>query len=187
MRGARREQVLDAAIEVLGTEGVRGLTHRAADAAAGLPAGSASNYFRTRQALLEAIVGHLVMKDQQDWEAMARLAEPDDVEALARALADYVAYATGPARGRTVARLALFLEAAVREELRPVLMASRAAIIRWGSVRLQRLGSTTPEVDSRRVLDYLEGLILHQLAFPGPSFDPTVDLRRILAATVTAA
>ncbi len=50
--GTRRDDLLDAAICVLGESGIRGLTHRAVDAAAGLPAGSASNLFRTRDALL---------------------------------------------------------------------------------------------------------------------------------------
>ncbi|HEX5919668.1 MAG TPA: TetR family transcriptional regulator, partial [Nocardioides sp.] len=43
----RRTVLLDAALELVGTQGMRGLTHRAVDAAAGLPAGSTSNYFRT--------------------------------------------------------------------------------------------------------------------------------------------
>ena len=52
----KRERVLDAAIEVLGTRGLRGLTHRAVDEVAGIPQGSTSNYFRTRESLLEAVV-----------------------------------------------------------------------------------------------------------------------------------
>ena len=52
----RRDDLLDAAIAVLGESGIHALTHRAVDAAAGLPAGSASNHFRTRDALLGAVV-----------------------------------------------------------------------------------------------------------------------------------
>ena len=39
----RRTAILDAALELVGTLGMRGLTHRAVDAAAGLPPGSTSN------------------------------------------------------------------------------------------------------------------------------------------------
>ncbi len=46
----RREELLDAAISVLGERGIHGLSHRAVDAVARLPTGSTSNYFRTRDA-----------------------------------------------------------------------------------------------------------------------------------------
>ena len=48
---SRRAEIADAAISTLARDGMRGLTHRAVDRAAGLPEGSASYYFRTRQAL----------------------------------------------------------------------------------------------------------------------------------------
>ena len=50
----RRAQLADAAIELLAASGVHGVTHRAVDRRAGLPAGTASNYFRSREALLVA-------------------------------------------------------------------------------------------------------------------------------------
>ena len=52
----RRDHLADAAIEVLGKEGARGLTHRAVDAQADEPPGTTSRYFRTREALMTAIV-----------------------------------------------------------------------------------------------------------------------------------
>jgi AcrR family transcriptional regulator len=48
----RREQLADAGLRVLARDGARGLTHRAVDREAGVPAGTASNYFRSRDALL---------------------------------------------------------------------------------------------------------------------------------------
>jgi AcrR family transcriptional regulator len=50
----RRRELADAAITLLASSGVHGLTHRAVENAAGLPPGTASNYFRTREALLVA-------------------------------------------------------------------------------------------------------------------------------------
>jgi len=49
---ALRARVLDAAIQLLGTQGLKALTHRRVDEQAELPPGSTSNYFRTRDALL---------------------------------------------------------------------------------------------------------------------------------------
>lgn len=51
----RRSDLVDAAIETLAAAGMRGLTHRAVDRVMGLPEGSTSYYFRTRQALLRAV------------------------------------------------------------------------------------------------------------------------------------
>jgi DNA-binding transcriptional regulator YbjK len=45
----RRRELADAGLAVLARDGARGLTHRAVDSAAGAPAGTASNYFRTRR------------------------------------------------------------------------------------------------------------------------------------------
>jgi DNA-binding transcriptional regulator YbjK len=50
----RRNALADAAIEVLGTSGMHKLSHRAVDERAGLPAGTAVNYFPRRDDLLAA-------------------------------------------------------------------------------------------------------------------------------------
>jgi DNA-binding transcriptional regulator YbjK len=42
----------DAAIDLIASEGIRALTHRAVDARGGFPVGTASSYFRSRDALL---------------------------------------------------------------------------------------------------------------------------------------
>ncbi|MFF0450444.1 TetR/AcrR family transcriptional regulator [Streptomyces sp. NPDC004609] len=47
----RRTALVDAAIEVLAREGARGLTFRAVDKQAGVPVGTASNYFTSRDDL----------------------------------------------------------------------------------------------------------------------------------------
>lgn len=69
-RADRRTVLADAAIGVLADAGVRGLTHRAVDAAAGLPVGTTSAYLRTRQALLTALVRRLVELDQGELQMM---------------------------------------------------------------------------------------------------------------------
>ena len=77
----RRNALADAAIEVLGTAGIHKLSHRAVDERAGLPAGTASNYFPRRDDLLAAAaerVGELHMAEMAaaDRAAAARRAPP---------------------------------------------------------------------------------------------------------------
>ncbi|MHC3389018.1 TetR/AcrR family transcriptional regulator [Streptomyces lavendulocolor] len=62
---ARADLIADAALTLLAERGMRGLTHRAVDEAAGLPQGSTSNYARTRQALLETAVRRLADREAQ--------------------------------------------------------------------------------------------------------------------------
>ena len=67
----RRETLLDAAIAVLGGQGSRGFTHRAVDAAASVPIGTTSNYFRTREALLDGVVSRFVDLERAAWGQIA--------------------------------------------------------------------------------------------------------------------
>ncbi|GAA1595762.1 TetR/AcrR family transcriptional regulator [Actinoplanes couchii] len=176
---SRQELLLDAAIGILGDQGLRALTHRAVDAAAGLPAGSAANYFKTRDALLVAVVERFADRDREAWRTIAAFVRPVNPCELAEALTAYVQRALGPERTVTVARYTLFLEAAVRPELREPLATSAAAIRVWAADRLREVGTGDPERQAAAVLDYLDGLMLHQLAFPGPLDDIERNVRRL--------
>lgn len=61
----RRDEIVDAAIHVLGTSGSRNLTHRAVDRYLGIAEGSSSNYFRTRHTLLAAIFARIADVDME--------------------------------------------------------------------------------------------------------------------------
>jgi DNA-binding transcriptional regulator YbjK len=56
----RRTELTDAAIDIVVREGLHGLSHRAVDEAANVPRGTTSNYFRSRDALLEATTRRLM-------------------------------------------------------------------------------------------------------------------------------
>jgi DNA-binding transcriptional regulator YbjK len=73
----RRRQLLDAAVAVLAAEGLRGLTHRAVDRAAGLPEGSCSAYLRTRSALQQALAEHVSGHLLADVDALAERLRTD--------------------------------------------------------------------------------------------------------------
>ena len=60
----RRNEILIGAVSVLARGGPRALTHLSVDAAAELPKGSTSNHFRTRDALVQGVLGHLVKTEQ---------------------------------------------------------------------------------------------------------------------------
>jgi len=124
----RREELLDAAISVLGERGIHGLTHRAVDAAAGLPVGSTSNHFRTRDSLLNAVVERISVRENANWENLATTIFPVTPQELARAAAAFAQEATGTHRALTLARYAILVEAGIQPSLRAQLLATGARV-----------------------------------------------------------
>lgn len=184
---SRQEELLDAAIGVLGSQGVRALTHRAVDAAAGLPFGSAANCFKTRDALISAVVERFAGRDRDGWRAVAGLVQPSTPGELAAALTAYVRRALGPERAVHIARYGLFIEAALRPALQEHLATSAAELRRWATQWLRAIGSTNPDGDCTAIMDYLDGLILHQLAFPSEADDLSEAIDRTVRTLCTVA
>ncbi|WP_369033930.1 TetR/AcrR family transcriptional regulator [Streptomyces adonidis] len=120
----RRTVLADAAISVLADAGARGLTHRAVDTAAGLPSGTTSAYFRTRQALLTALVRRLVDLDQAELRELGEATPvPRDTGELVTGLVGFCARRlTGEGRRRSLARYACAIESVRHPELREVLV-----------------------------------------------------------------
>lgn len=87
----RRAVLVDAGIAVLAREGSRGLTHRAVDAEAGVPTGTSSNYFRSRESLLMGLAERIGERLAPDPELLAeRSAMPPTQELFADYIRDIV-------------------------------------------------------------------------------------------------
>ncbi|MFE5330985.1 TetR/AcrR family transcriptional regulator [Embleya sp. NPDC056575] len=69
---ARRRGLADAAIALLASGGVHGLTHRSVEKTAKVPSGTASNYFPTREALLVGAAERVVELHLADMESASR-------------------------------------------------------------------------------------------------------------------
>ncbi|MFI5531689.1 TetR/AcrR family transcriptional regulator [Kitasatospora sp. NPDC051853] len=128
MSGNRRDALRDAAIHVLAEAGGRGLTHRAVDAAAGLPLGTAKNYYPSRDALLRATAERIVEQYRRTTaELVASGARPVDRAGLAALLAGLLRNVAGPGAPRMLAYLELQTEAARRPWLADILATVVAA------------------------------------------------------------
>jgi AcrR family transcriptional regulator len=181
---SRREDLLDAAISVLGESGIHGLTHRAVDTAAGLPAGSTSNHFRTRDALLNAVVERFASRERANWEEIAATVCPTTPLEFAQALVAFAYDATGPHRTLTLARYAVLVEAAIHPPLRAQLSATGARVNAWFVNWLRIAGSTNPAYDAPIIMNHWTGLVLHQLAYPDPAFNPSAELTTLVTTIV---
>ncbi|MDB1088101.1 TetR family transcriptional regulator [Streptomyces sp. ACA25] len=177
----RRDEVLDAAVEVVGSGGLRRLTYRAVDTAAGVPAGTTSNHFRSRDSLVQGVVAHLEALDRRDWEAFGGQPAPAGPDELAAAVARTVRHFLGPGRTRLTARYALLLEGIARPAVREPLARANASLTHWGARWLRELGSPAPEEHCEVLMDYLDGLMLHRVTMERADFDPEPGIRTVLS------
>lgn len=123
----RRRTIADAGLRVLAQDGSRGLTHRAVDDAAGVPTGTTSNYFRSRDALIAGLVdriGERLSPTPQD--IAARATDTPSRELFADYLRDIVRRLTDD-REVTLALFELRLESTRRPELAAILGAWQRA------------------------------------------------------------
>ncbi|TDQ47188.1 TetR/AcrR family transcriptional regulator [Actinorugispora endophytica] len=170
----RRAALADAAIEVLAREGARGLTFRAVDAEAGVPAGTASNYFADRDALFVQVGDRVYERLQPDSAAVAETLkgarDRERVTELMYELTDRVsAYRSG-----FLALVELRLESTRRPGLRTVLTRAISADVD-ANVTAHR-ASGLPGDDTAVVLLYLalNWLIMERLTLPDVFPEPRI-------------
>ncbi|MFD3786892.1 TetR/AcrR family transcriptional regulator [Streptomyces cyaneofuscatus] len=189
----RRDLIADAAISTVASAGLRGLTHRAVDTAAGLPAGSTSYYFRTRSALISACylrLAELTVADVDRWQAEYGGPDPDSA---AEALAVLLHHWLTVGRDRQLARFELSLEATRRPELRADLEAAGLAARSRATALLAALGAPRPAQAADLLVAWTDGLLYDRLAGAPAAGRPAPDVtalipvvRRMLAAALAA-
>ncbi|KAF4408842.1 MULTISPECIES: TetR/AcrR family transcriptional regulator [Streptomyces] len=180
-RPDRAEQVADTALSLLAERGLRGLTHRAVDEAAGLPQGSTSNVARTRAALLELTVRRLAEREK----AVLTPAEMPQaagglegaVDAMALALHRYLS----AHRPLLVARYELALEASRRPELRALYDAEGRGFREPVEQLLSALGSRAPRRHALSLVAWCDGILF---ACSAGSYHTAVPSRRELRDSV---
>ncbi|WP_406500614.1 TetR family transcriptional regulator C-terminal domain-containing protein [Streptomyces sp. NBC_01590] len=184
MTTERRAVLADAAIQVLAEEGMRGLTHRAVDRAADLPPGTTSAYFRTRQALLTALVRRLVAHDQAELqEAGERAPVPRDAGELTDGLAGFVERRlTGEGRQRSLARYACAVESVRHLELREILLPRENAARDAVRAFLRAQGVADAEGRTLTLLACVDGLVFDRLV--GGGGVPREEISGLVAAAL---
>jgi DNA-binding transcriptional regulator YbjK len=176
---ALRDRVLDAAIHVLGTQGLKALTHRRIDQHAELPPGSTSNYFRTRDALLRGVADAIL---EREIGGMGATFAPRSAEEFLDALVALLNRTTKDQRTLTSARLVLFMEASHNPALRETLGQGRTILEAALQRVLHDLGASDTGASARAIMACAEGLILHRVARHDDS-----DIRPVLDVVVRAA
>ena len=187
----RRTALLEATLQLIGSGGLAAVTHRAVERAAGLPHGSTTYYFKSKQQLLEAAVARLLEIDRARADeivhaisrTLATRAPLDslDLDAIAAAIVAWI----DQDRTYQLARYELFVESARRPELKAAMRSGGDSFLRVLEPIVVAAGSHDPARDARIALAMANGLMLEQLARPEPDFATRVlpaALRKLLAS-----
>ncbi|MFJ7261229.1 TetR/AcrR family transcriptional regulator [Streptomyces globosus] len=170
-RTDRRTLIADTAIGLVAAAGLRGLTHRAVDAAADLPAGSTSYYFRTRTALIGACYQRLAELDVEDIDRSSPaaggadgLGAAPDRETVAAAMAAALHRWLTEGRARQLARFELSLEAARNPELEADFHRAGEVPRAKAAEALAALGAPRPREAAELLVAWMDGLLYDRLA-----------------------
>jgi DNA-binding transcriptional regulator YbjK len=176
-RQARRHIILDAAIELLATRGLEGVTHRAIDEFAGLPQGSSTYYFPKKVGLLIAAadrLAELLEKDCDDIQVgfaqtAARLGMDAAIAYVAQELGAYA----DKSRHLFLARMELTLAAARRDDLAGVGAQLTAAARRPIEFFLKLISNGRADVPIETCAGLIDGITLMYATGQGPK--PTTE------------
>lgn len=178
-RAARREQILNAAMECVAREGFHKTTMAHVVSASGLSAGAVYGYFRSKEELISAIADRAVgVVGGVFTQAAGQDKVPSPAEVVERVAASIEAQAEG--HGVDVTRVAVAAWAeAVRDERVHAVVAAKIGGLRERCTEIirlqQRAGLVDPEGDPRQMAQAMLAL------FPG------FILQRLILGDVTAA
>ena len=188
----RRNALADAAIEVLGTDGIHKLSHRAVDERADLPAGTAANYFPRRDDLLAAAaervaelhVAEMTIADRA--AAGASASTPDDSGPLTELIGASLHDAATRHRTRYLAAYELALESTRQPALAAAMARLSADALGTTLAEHRSLGlATTPEQVQALIALYNGTLLTLVIAPPGTvTPEATLALARSLVTGV---
>jgi len=177
----RRTLLADAAVRVLSRQGSRGLTHRAVDDEADVPKGTASNYFASRDEIIDAILARIGERLTPDPSVHAELARRSPgIELFTDYLRDIVHRLTADPDS-TIALFELRLEATRR----PHVAAALAEWLRSGlaaDVEFNASMGLPGDAADIALFHYaIDGLVLDRLTVP---LDEEADVDTLVATLV---
>jgi DNA-binding transcriptional regulator YbjK len=174
----RRDALADAGLRLVAQDGVRALTHRAVDAAAGVPAGSTSYYARGRRELTALVVARISERLAED---LAEVTIPPVLDVAGAAqIADAFVTTLATRQDAQTARLAMLTELRPDDELRAPLTSAdpvRTALVATATRLLDALAVVDADTAAVDLVGLVDALLLYRIAAVAP-----IDSHRVLTA-----
>jgi AcrR family transcriptional regulator len=161
-----RRRLLDAAIPLVARGGLKALSHRAVEDAAGVARGSARYHLGSRHEIVEGLMERMgaleleTLREQQHRLALDYLATGViDIETATRSTFAMV-FAD---RDQVLARYWLTLEAARDDSLQPIVRRWREAFTSAAVPLLDRLGASDPAGTAADLVDLVDGIVFARM------------------------
>jgi DNA-binding transcriptional regulator YbjK len=173
---ARREAILQAAVELIGERGPDALTHRAVAERAGVSLSATTYWFSSKDEIFRQAVALAAGEEVARLERLVLDLAPRELAptAWARELSAALAADVQRNPAQPVAMFEFVLEASRRPDLREEVARWETAHLRLAEAGLRAVGSADPETDAHIVVAVVSGLMLGLLANPNPAFERDV-------------
>ena len=173
---ARREAILQAAVELIGEQGPDALTHRAVAERAGVSLSATTYWFSSKDEIFREAVALAAGEEVARLERLVLDLAPRELAptAWARELSAALAADVQRNPAQPVAMYEFVLEASRRPDLREEVARWETAHLRLAEAGLRAVGSADPETDAHIVVAVVSGLMLGLLANPNPAFERDV-------------
>ncbi len=153
----RKQQILQAAIEIIASKGYGKLTMRAVARASGMKLGALQYHFRTWNDMLRALAAYIGNAYQQSWGAL-------DLNGKEASLQDLVDFITNDPAGTELSGDEIFPQLWAMAQVEPA-MAEKldelyTVYLEELEKRLTTLGSRAPAADALAIMSLLEGTIV---------------------------
>jgi TetR/AcrR family transcriptional regulator, regulator of biofilm formation and stress response len=173
---ARREHILRATLELIGSHGSDAVTHRAVAKRARVPLSATTYWFDSKDDLLQET---LLLAAREEVERLERLVldlapREFDVNEWAAAVASVIAADLAEDPVRHVAFTELALEGTRRSWLAEEVARWHAAHLRLAELGLRAAGAPDPRADAPLLVAAITGFMLGQLVTPTDDFEERI-------------
>jgi DNA-binding transcriptional regulator YbjK len=160
----RRERILRATLVVIGRAGIAAVTHRSVAEEAGVPLGSLTYWFGTKDDLLREALRRFVADEAERLRDVAAALDADAGPADIAERYAAVLEKTGPTHPEQIAQFELYLEAARNPALRDIARESFRAYEDVAVAALRAAGAEQPEAIAPLFVSLADGLGLRRMA-----------------------
>jgi len=183
----RKAQILDAALAVIGRDGLGRLTMRGLATEAGIPLGALSYYFAGKDVLiLESFQAHSQRELRRVMRSVSSIGTAGSAADLATALAEFAIDGLVEAQLELVAEYEYLLEASRRPELARASSAWQQSLQALLAEVVGRLGAVDPEADARVIMSAMAGVEVDNLTGTAPTASQRETIRRTMARLLEA-